>query len=224
MNRTMLIVLVAVGGLLVGLALCEVFKPKAATPPVADKPASETTPATPPAPVTVPQASPPQPSPQASHPQATPIDGQANASCCDVVPSAELKGRMGRLVVAYPQGANINDARTNVYKARDSQVITGGYGNQTLDLLPGTYAVVISGKRVEGVPIQSGHDTKIRVGVLNVHAGKDARVNLLDPSTKANITGGYGSQQFGLPIGTVLVSVAGQSEAVTIKDGQITDF
>ena len=126
--------------------------------------------------------------------------------------------------MAYPDGAKTSGARTNVYKAGDSKAIAGGYGNQTLDLLPGTYDVVISGKRVENVTVKSGHDTQVRVGVLRVTAGGNTRVDVLDAATKAKLTGGYGKLDIGLPVGPALVQVAGQSEAVTIESGKITDF
>jgi hypothetical protein len=44
------------------------------------------------------------------------------------------------------------------------------------------------------------------------------------PLTKQALTGGFGNQQFGFPIGQVSVSVAGQAETVTIQEGKITDF
>lgn len=126
--------------------------------------------------------------------------------------------------MAYPEGANAAGARLDIYKMGENNAISGGYGNQAIDLLPGSYAVVISGKRVEEVTIRSGHDTKLRVGVLRVTAGGGTRLDLLDAASKTVLTGGYGSQQFGLPVGKVDVRVAGQSETVTVKDRQITDF
>ena len=45
-----------------------------------------------------------------------------------------------------------------------------------------------------------------------------ALYNLIHPSD------GFGNQQFGFPIGQVSVSVAGQTEQVTISEGKITDF
>lgn len=59
----------------------------------------------------------------------------------------DLKAGRGRLIVAFPEGANTGGMRTDVYKAGESNVSKGEYGNQTLDLLPGTYAVVMAGKR-----------------------------------------------------------------------------
>jgi hypothetical protein len=136
----------------------------------------------------------------------------------------ELTGRLGRLVVTYPDGADTSGSPVDVYKPGEAKAVAGGYGSKQLDLLPGTYAVVISGKRVEGVIIQSAHDTKVKVGVLRVSAGSGTRIDLVDSITQKEITGGYGKQVFGLPIGTVQVRIAGQSEPVMIQDGKITDF
>lgn len=141
--------------------------------------------------------------------------------CCTVVPNPEMKGRLGRLVVTYPQGT---DAGARIGVSKGGKEATSGYGNKAFELLPGSYTVVISGKRVDNVTVQSGHDTKVKVGVLRVAAPGGARIGVLDKDGKTELTSGYGSKEFGLPIGTVYVSVAGQSEAVTIEDGQITDF
>jgi hypothetical protein len=180
-------------------------------------------------------SAPASPAPEAPASQAAPTlqpaadaDGVlAKASPADtyvISANPELKGRLGRLVVAFPEGAKTSDTRTFVYKAGEKSDITNFYGNQGVELLPGTYDVAITGKRVEGVTIKSGHDTKVKVGMLRVNAGKDTRVFLLDVDKTRELTNGYGNQELGFPIGTVHVSVAGQSEAVTIQEGKITDF
>jgi hypothetical protein len=144
--------------------------------------------------------------------------------CCAVVANPTMKGRMGKLIVAFPEGAKIGETRIDVYKAAGKESITGGFGNQAVDLLPGSYAVVISGKRVENVPITSGHDTRLRVGVLRMTGGGDTRFDVFDADDKRTLTGGFGAQVMGFPVGTVHVHIAGQSEAVTIKEGTVMDI
>ena len=39
-----------------------------------------------------------------------------------------------------------------------------------------------------------------------------------------SFAGGYGEGTYGLPIGEVGVQIAGQTEAVVIEPGQVTDF
>ena len=154
-------------------------------------------------------------------PTATRAPAISPGSCCSIVPNPTMKGRLGRLVVTYPEGTKTS-AGIDVFKG--DKRATSGYGDKAFELLPGSYTVVISGKRVDNVTVQSGHDTKVKVGVLRVTAPGGTGIEVLDQDAKTRLTHGYGNKEFGLPIGTVYVSVAGQSEAVTINDGQITDF
>ena len=140
--------------------------------------------------------------------------------CCAVVAKAALTGRLGRVVVAFPDGAVPKSTQVDVLK--DGKVVQSGYGNQSWELLSGAYEVSISGKRVGNVTVQAGHDTTVKVGVLWVSAGKDTRVDLLDAGNK--LIGGYGNQVIGLPLGSYDIQVAGQTERVTISEGNVTDF
>ena len=144
--------------------------------------------------------------------------------CCQITANPALAGRLGRLLVAFPQGADVSSSRVDVFKAGEKASIQGGFGAQTWDLLPGTYAVSISGARVAGVTVQSGHDTRVRVGILRIKAGASTRVDLLDAGGKSTFAGGFGAQVIGLPVGTFRVQVAGQSEAVSIHEGKITEY
>jgi Cu/Ag efflux protein CusF len=147
-------------------------------------------------------------------------------ACCAVVVNAALTGRLGRLVVAFPfsEGVNAGSTQVDVFKAGETASLQTGYGAQSLDLLPGTYSVAISGARVDGVTVQSGHDTRLRVGILRIKAGGNTRAEVLAADGKTALTGGYGVQVIGLPVGTYRVQIAGGLEAVTIQDGKITDF
>jgi hypothetical protein len=200
-----------------------------------EEPSTATSPTAPVAQVPAAPSAPASPAPEAPASQVAPTPQPATdagavlarvdpAETYAITANPQLKGRLGRLIVAFPEGANAGGTRMDVYKVGQPTAIVGGFGNQTLDLLPGTYGVVISGKRVEGVTVRSGHDTKVKVGVLRVTAGGGTRIDVLDPATKQALTGGFGNQQVGLPIGPVSVSVAGQSEPVTIQEGKITDF
>jgi hypothetical protein len=149
----------------------------------------------------------------------------AAEACCNIVANPAMRGRLGRVVVAYP--IEVADARMDVFRAGDTKSIASGYGNLAFDLLPGTYDVEISGKRVAGVTVQSGHDTQIKVGVLRVSAAPDTRIDLVDPAQPADApkyTGAYGDKLFGLPIGEVGVLIDRQTVSVTITEGQVVDF
>jgi hypothetical protein len=151
-----------------------------------------------------------------------PGPGTASGSaCCDIVPNPAMRGRLGRLVVAYPEEVA---ARIEVFRAGETQAIAQGYGDQAFDLLPGAYDVSISGKRVAGVTVRSASDTRIKVGVLRVSASDGTRIDLADPESNERVTSGYGAQVFGLPVGEIGVQIAGQTEKVTIEAGGVTEF
>src|SRR2546422_91690 len=147
-----------------------------------------------------------------------------NGRCCDVVVNTAMKGRLGRLVVAFPDGGNPSATRIAVYNAVGNRRLHEARGALALDLLPGTYRVVISGKPVTGVTVQPGHDTRVRVGMIRVTAGSDARVVVMDVNDKTRFAAHRGSYVVGLPVGTVHLQINGQSQAVTIQDNKITEF
>jgi hypothetical protein len=147
--------------------------------------------------------------------------GSSGAACCDIAPNPAMRGRLGRVVVTYPETVS---ARIEVFRPGETQAVAAGYGDAAFDLFPGTYDVTISGKRVTGVTVRSGNDTKIKVGVLRVTASDGTRVDLIDRAEDRSVTGGYGTDAYGLPIGEVGVQIAGQTETVVIEAGQVTDF
>jgi hypothetical protein len=152
----------------------------------------------------------------------TPVKGEGSTQCCEVVANPELKGRMGRLVVQFPEGADPSHTRVDIIHPVEQKALKGGYGNQSTELLAGVYDVDISKKRLTDVPIKSGHDTRVKVGLLRITAGKDTRIDIIDAGKK--LTGGYGDQVIGLPAGSFHVLVAGQTEGVEIQDGKVTEF
>ena len=155
-----------------------------------------------------------------AQPAAAP-NAAAGDACCNVVANP-ARHRLGRLVITYPAGGI--DARLNVYRAGQTKSIADGYGNQAIDLLPGTYDLEISGKRVVGVQVQAGHDTQVKVGALHVQAAKDTRIDIVEPGGDKELVNAYGEKLFGLPVGQFGVRISGQTETVTVAEGQTTEF
>lgn len=166
----------------------------------------------------------PQPTalPESTAKTLAPAQGEGSTDCCEVVTNPDLKGRMGRLIIQFPEGSKAGNTRVDVFHPVEQRALAGGYGNQTVTLLPGIYDVDISKKRLPSVPVTSGRDTRVKVGLLRVSAGKDTRIDILDAGKK--LTGGYGDQAVGLPVGAFHVQVAGQAEGVMIEDGKVTEF
>jgi hypothetical protein len=152
----------------------------------------------------------------------TPVKGEGSSDCCEVVANPELKGRMGRLVVHFPEEADPSHTRVDIIHPVEQKSLKGGFGSQSADLLPGIYDVDISKKRLTNVPVKSGHDTRVKVGVLRITAGQDTRIDIIDAGKK--LTGGFGAQTIGLPVGSFHVLVAGQTEGIEIQDGKVTEF
>ena len=145
----------------------------------------------------------------------------AASACCMVVANPALVGRFGRVVVTFQEEPKV-DAVVDVYIA--GKHIHRGHGKIAFAVLPGSYSVLVTSNRVDNVTVQSGHDTKVKVGVLRVNAPAGTTVDVYDKDNKSHLKRVQGAGLIGFPIGTVQVHVAGQIEAVTIQDGKITDF
>lgn len=143
-------------------------------------------------------------------------------SCCELVPNASL-GSQGKLVVAYPQGADAGISVVNVYKADGQTKLQGGIGNQSWQLTPGTYSVEISGVRVPNVPVKAGSDTRVRVGVLQVKVDGNTIADVLDASGK-RLDGHMGRFAIGLPAGSYGVRINGQTQPVQVQAGATTSY
>jgi hypothetical protein len=156
----------------------------------------------------------------------SPVDSgtAVSNSCCETVLNPDLKGRLGRLVVNFPEGANPGSTRIEVFKPAEPKALDAAFGGHIFDLLPGTYEVEISKKRLTGVAIQSAHDTRVKAGVLQITAGGNTRVDVSEVDGQSPLTGGFGNQTIGLPVGIFQVNVSGQAEQVTIEDRKVTEF
>jgi hypothetical protein len=132
---------------------------------------------------------------------------------------------MGSIVVSYPGDGDAESTRLDVYAAGDAaRALKSQYGGAAVELEPGTYDVTIGGRRVAGVGVQAGHDTRIRAGVLHVHASDGTRIDLLEHANGATFASGYGENQYGLPVGPVTIQVTEQQDTALIEDGEVTDL
>lgn len=129
----------------------------------------------------------------APHPGATPAEAF-------VLRAAEgLSKRMGRLIVNFPEAAPASgtlialfeaDGRSEESKGGAPKPVASNYGNSSLETFPGEYAVVVGGKRLEGVRIEGGRETVLQVGTLRVNAADGTRVDILDAPAGARVPAG----------------------------------
>ncbi len=147
----------------------------------------------------------------------------------DIAKNDALKGRLGRLLVSFADESMTTGSLVQVYAGGDSndkrskQVATH-YGAFTKEFMPGSYHVAITGRLVEGIPVEAGHDTRVHTGVLRVNASSDTLVKLFEVGAKEAAHTCYGGADLGLPVGPVEVEISGQRDTVTIEDGKITEF
>lgn len=154
---------------------------------------------------------------------ATPAEATApGADAYAVVENAELSGRLGRVVVAFPQGSSASSTRIEIRPEGGKDNSASDYGGITADLLPGKYDVIISSVVIPGAEVRSRHDTTIAVGVLRVSAGSSTRIQIF--KGQQAVASGYGKTQFGLPAGAYEVEISGKREPITIPAGGIIDF
>ena len=139
-----------------------------------------------------------------------------------VVENPDLTGRLGRVIVAFPEGTSPSTTKIEVRPAGGKDSSASNYGGITADLLPGAYDVVISDVLVPGAEVRSRHDTKIAVGVLRVSAGSTTKIQVF--RDQQAVASGYGKAQFGLPAGSYEVEISGRREPITIAAGGIVDF
>ncbi|MBL9189894.1 MAG: hypothetical protein JNK23_20610 [Opitutaceae bacterium] len=146
--------------------------------------------------------------------------------CCSIVPNAELKGRLGRIVVAFPAttGAKKLSATTVVFKAGETKSLRTDYSNVAVEMMPGTYELEIGGQKVVGVVVEARSDTVVKVGVLRTNGSASTTFNVFPAGGSKKLTTLYGENVIGLPIGDYEVEVNGQRERVTIREGNVTEY
>jgi hypothetical protein len=59
---------------------------------------------------------------------------------------------------------------------------------------------------------------------LHVQAAKDTRIDIMEPGADKELVNAYGEKLFGLPVGQFGVRISGQTETVTVTEGQTTEF
>lgn len=144
-----------------------------------------------------------------------------------ITPNPSLKGTPGRMTVNLPPGTKYV---VQVFKSGSRERAASESGFKSASLLPGLYDVIINTGgsdaaqlwRVRGIPVESGKDTRLHAGVLNVTV--DGIWNVYDESRDVMIVGGNGPAKIGLLAGSYQVKLGNAFTSIVIRDGQVTDF
>ncbi|MDB6128466.1 MAG: uncharacterized protein JWM35_2362 [Verrucomicrobia bacterium] len=148
----------------------------------------------------------------------------ASGGAFEIVPNAEMKGRLGRIVFSFPGETGHADTRIDITKSGSQAKIKTEYGNASAELMPGSYDVTINGIKVPGVTVQSHAETRMRVGTLHVNSAEKTRFNFYSAGGTTLLKTVYGEARLGFPVGALDIEVSGQRESVTIEDGKVTEY
>lgn len=145
-------------------------------------------------------------------------------SMWDIKSNPALKGATGRLLVKVPTKASMI---FHVYKAGEQDPykhIVAWYESAAGNFMPGRYDIKIWEARINGVPVQRGKDTRIRVGVL--HLMIDGTYEVYDETKMKMVFQGHAKEKnkIVLPAGTYHVKVNEAFGEAVIRDGQVTQF
>ena len=153
---------------------------------------------------------------------AGPSQETSGARRWEIKPSEDLKGAKGRLVVNFHDEVPMAHMLVKIYSKDGGEPLSDR--KRQFDLLPGTYDVVVAGKRVAGVHIQSAQETHLLMGLLRVVYNDMSLTEVYDSDKKTLLVKDYGTLRLGLPIGKYWVKLAGRMVEIEIKDGQVVEF
>jgi hypothetical protein len=137
-----------------------------------------------------------------------------------ISPVANMKGALGKLNINYPPDV---DRDIEIYQPVDKKFITSVSKNdKQYTMAPGTYRFLITNVPVDDVPIQKGHETRLKIGFLNI-----VSEGVWDLHTEANdkqYTSGNRPRRIALPIGNYQLRLGTQLFPVTIKDKETVEL
>lgn len=153
---------------------------------------------------------------------AGPSQETSGARRWEIKPSEDLKGAKGRLVVNFHDEVPMAHMLVKIYSRDGGEPLSDR--KRSFDLLSGAYDVVVAGKRVADVPIQSGQETHLLMGMLRVVYKDMSKTEVYDSDKKTLLVKDYGTLRLGMPVGKYWVKLAGRMIEIEIKDGQVVEF
>ena len=132
------------------------------------------------------------------------------------IKSNNLKSNSGRLIFNSPEGSIWV---LYIYRMSDDKYVTS-YANVNnkgvVSLPPGEYKITINDAPVLNVPIKSGHDTKLKTGVLDVDF-EDVWYLYSEDKSDSH-TSGNKPMKILLPVGRYLLEESGLGRVVVVKE------
>jgi len=151
------------------------------------------------------------------------ISKKNNAEVSDkwvITPVPDMKGVLGRLDINFPKDVERNIL---IYQPTDNKFITSvSYNDKIYTIAPGEYRFTITNVPVEKVPIQKGHETRLKMGFLNVVSQGDW--HLYNDTKEKQYTSGNKPKKLPLPVGSYQIKLGLQFYPVVIKDGETVEY
>lgn len=147
--------------------------------------------------------------------------GNANATAKWVItPFPAMKGVLGRLDINFPADVERNIL---IYQQSDNKFLRSVSRNdKTYTMAPGVYRFTLTNVPVENVPIQKGHETRLKAGFLDVVSEGDW--HLYNESKEEQHTSGNKPKKIPLPVGNYQLKLGGQFYPFTIKDKETVEY
>ena len=136
-----------------------------------------------------------------------------------ITPVPNMKGVLGRLDINFPPDVERNIL---IYQHTDNKFLTSVSRNDKIySIAPGEYRFTLTNVPVDNVPIQKGHETRLKAGFLDIVSEGDW--HLYDETKEKAYTSGNKPKKLPLPVGNYQIKLGGQFYPVIIKDGETVE-
>ncbi len=137
-----------------------------------------------------------------------------------ITPVSTMKGVLGRLDINFPADVERNIL---IYQATDNKFLRSVSRNDKIyTIAPGQYRFTLTNVPVDNVPIQKGHETRLKAGFLNIVSEGDW--HLYNDTKETQYTSGNKPKKLPLPVGSYQLKLGTQFYPVVIKDGETVEL
>ena len=137
-----------------------------------------------------------------------------------ITPVTNMKGVLGRLDINFPADVERNIL---IYQQADNKFLRSvSYNDKIYSIAPGQYRFTITNVPVDNVPIQKGHETRLKMGFLNVVSEGDW--HLYNETKEKAFTSGNKPKKLPLPVGSYQLKLGTQFYPFTIKDKETVEY
>ena len=155
-----------------------------------------------------------------AQPEISKIDTAKVSDKWVITPVITMKGVLGRLDINFPADV---ERDILIYQPVDNKFITSVSRNDKIySIAPGEYRFTLTNVPVENVPIQKGHETRIKAGFLNIVSEGDW--HLYNEKKEKAFTSGNKPKKLPLPVGSYQLKLGLNFYPFVIKDWETVEY